>query len=40
MAVEICSKNPAAVAAGRDVKSGRREAARRKRKWFTSKSVA
>jgi protein-tyrosine phosphatase len=40
MAVELCCENPAAVAAGQGVAPGRRAAARRKRKWFTSKSVA
>ena len=39
-AIEICCENPAAVATGRGVRPGRREAPRRKRKWFTSKSVA
>ena len=40
MAVELCSQNPAAVAAGQGVQPGRCAATRRKRKWFTSKSVA
>jgi protein-tyrosine phosphatase len=40
IAVELCSESPAAVAAGQGVKPGRRAATRRKRKWFTSKSVA
>jgi protein-tyrosine phosphatase len=40
MATELCSENPAAVAEGQPVRPGRRTAARRKRKWFTNKSVA
>jgi protein-tyrosine phosphatase len=40
LAIELCSENPAAVAAGKAVRLGRRAATRRKRKWFTSKSVA
>jgi protein-tyrosine phosphatase len=39
-AVDLCGKNPAAVAAGQDVRPDRRAAARTKRKWFTSKSAA
>jgi protein-tyrosine phosphatase len=39
-AVDLCGKNPAAVAAEQDVRPGRRAAARTKRKWFTSKSAA
>jgi protein-tyrosine phosphatase len=39
-AVELCSKNPAAVAAGQHVQPGRRSAVRHTRKWFTSKSAA
>jgi protein-tyrosine phosphatase len=40
LAIELCSENPTAVAAGGAVRPGRRAATRRKRKWFTSKSVA
>jgi protein-tyrosine phosphatase len=40
LAVELCSENPASVAAGQCVMLGRRAATRRQRKWFTSKSVA
>lgn len=39
-ATELCGRNPAAVADGQSVSVGRRRAARRRRKWFTSKSVA
>lgn len=39
-AIELCSRNPAAVAAGQGVRAGRRRAVRPKRGWFTSKSVA
>jgi protein-tyrosine phosphatase len=40
MAIELCSNNPTAVAAGQSVQPGRHAATRRKRNWFTSKSVA
>jgi len=40
VAMELCSRNPAAVAAGKDVPSGRRAVVRQKRIWFTNKSVA
>jgi protein-tyrosine phosphatase len=39
-AVDLCSHNPAAVAAGDQVQGGRRPVARAKRNWFRSKSVA
>jgi protein-tyrosine phosphatase len=39
-ALEICSHNPAAVAAGDRVSGGRRPIAKPKRRWFHSKSVA
>lgn len=39
-ALDLCSHNPAAVAAGDRVRGGRRPVARTKRRWFRSKSVA
>jgi protein-tyrosine phosphatase len=39
-AVALCSQNPAAVAAGDQVRGGRRAVVRTKRRWFSSTSVA
>jgi protein-tyrosine phosphatase len=39
-ALDLCSHNPAAVAAGDAVQGGRRPASRAKRSWFRSKTVA
>ena len=39
-AIELCSQNPAAVAAGQAVRPAAGPHSRRKRKWFTRKSVA
>jgi protein-tyrosine phosphatase len=39
-ALDLCSHNPAAVAAGDKVQGGRRPTTRVKRSWFRSKSVA
>jgi tyrosine-protein phosphatase YwqE len=39
-AIDLCSHNPAAVAAGDQVLGGRRSVARPKRGWFASKSIA
>jgi protein-tyrosine phosphatase len=40
MAVELCSGNPARVAAGRPVQSGRRQSQSSRRRWWSKKSVA
>jgi protein-tyrosine phosphatase len=39
-AVDLCGHNPAAVAAGDQVRGGRRPVTRSKRSWFRSRSVA
>jgi protein-tyrosine phosphatase len=38
-AIDLCSKNPAQVAAGKPVRAGRREKPRRRRSWLFSKSA-
>lgn len=40
LASELCSDNPAAVAAGQGVRPGRRSVTKRRKKWFTSRLVA
>jgi protein-tyrosine phosphatase len=40
MAVELCSGNPARVAAGQPVQSGRRSSQANRRRWWSKKSVA
>ncbi len=40
LAIELCSDNPAAVAAGQGVRPGRRPATRRRKKWFSNRLVA
>lgn len=40
VAVELCSGNPARVAAGKPVRGGRRPALRNGRRWWSKKSVA
>jgi protein-tyrosine phosphatase len=39
-AIDLCSRNPAAVAAGQGVRPDRRVVARRKKGWFSKKAVA
>jgi protein-tyrosine phosphatase len=39
-AIDLCSRSPAAVAAGGQIRSGRRDVSRRRRSWFFSKASA